>query len=426
MIRILRTALHHLVRKPLRRIMTLLSFSLSAAILAVLACLVFQISEYIETTILGSGTRVWISTFTGRNAGEAQTYYNLNTGQLTDLKSRAGLELVSPIVDGGWSRARVDGVRYATNIGVMGTWPDYAKICGLRMVAGSFFTEKEAADKADVAVVSESLAKMIWGAPAAAIGRTLAPEGLNEWDSQAFSGQYRVIGVFADLEGLKSTFYQVASVIVPYRNIDAGGQSGMTVYFAAAWTPSRGFQRVERRIQDALMPGMKNKDAVAIWQGSMHDQYGTVVSGMLRRMQVAGAIFAALGMMALLVLGFGVLGTAMIDVTDSARDIGLRRALGVSRRGIVAELVAESGMLVLLSGVLGSVAAWFLAGQALAAVKPLLAAGGDVTEIVLRDATTLKAMLVGFVALLAAGIGASIYPAVQAVRVPPAESLREL
>ncbi len=143
-------------------------------------------------------------------------------------------------------------------------------------------------------------------------------------------------------------------------------------------------------------------------------------------MQVAGAIFAALGMMALLVLGFGVLGITMIDVSDSARDIGLRRALGLSRRSIVAQLVAESGMLVLLSAVLGSVTAWFLAAQALAALKPMLAAGGDVTDIVLRDATTLKGVLVGFVALLAVGVGASIYPAVQAVRVPPAESLREL
>jgi hypothetical protein len=425
-IRILRTALHHLVRKPLRGIMTLLSFSLSAAILAVLACLVFQINDYIESNILGSGTRVWISTFTGRNAGEAQTFYNLSTGQLTDLKNRAGLQLVSPIWDGGWRLARVDGAKYVSHVGVMGTWPDYAKICGLRMVAGSFFTEQEAADKVDVAVVSESLAKIIWGTPAAAIGKTLTPEGLDERDIIAFSDQYRVIGVFADLEGLKNMFLQVASVLVPYRFISAVGSSGMVVYNAAAWTPSRGFQRVERRIQDVLMSGWKNKDAVSIWQGSMYDQYGTMVSGMLRRMQVAGAIFAALGMMALLVLGFGVLGFTMIDVADSARDIGLRRALGVSRRGVVAELVAESGMLVLLSGVLGSVAAWFLAGQALAAVKPLLAAGGDVTEIVLRDATTLKAVLVGFVALLAAGIGASIYPAVQAVRVPPAESLREL
>ena len=75
MIRILRTALHRLARKPLRGIMTLLSFSLSAAILAVLACLVFQINDYIETNILGSGTRVWISTFTGRNAGEAKTLF---------------------------------------------------------------------------------------------------------------------------------------------------------------------------------------------------------------------------------------------------------------------------------------------------------------------------------------------------------------
>ncbi len=418
MIRVLRGSVHRFARKPLRGVMTLLSFSLSTASLALLVCLVLQIRQYVDSKVLGPGTRVWMST-------ETHPGFHLTTGHLELLKERGILDLASPYVVNGWESARVDQTRYATSIDVISAGPDYAGICELRMVAGSFFTELEVSDSADVVVVSERFARTVWGEAGAAVGRTLAPELHEDWKSRIFASQYRVIGVFQDPAELESVVNRAADVVVPYRNVTVPGQVGMQTPSAVGWTSRKGFRGIERRIEAAL--GINdNRGQLAIWQGSPGDLRTTVASSTRGRMQVAAALFAALGMMALLVLGFAALATTTIDVTDDVHAIGLRRALGLSRRGVVAELVAQGSSLVLTGGVIGSALAWLLSTPVLDAVRPLLAAGTDATAVVFPPATTLEAIVVSFAALLIAGIGGSIYPVIQAVRGQPAESQREL
>ncbi|TWP50121.1 ABC transporter permease [Lentzea tibetensis] len=121
-------------------------------------------------------------------------------------------------------------------------------------------------------------------------------------------------------------------------------------------------------------------------------------------------LFLGLGAVALLVGGVGVANTMVISVLERRREIGLRRALGATRRQVRGQFLAESVLLSGLGGLVGvlagiAVTAGYSVSQRWPAVIPLPALLGGVGA----------AMLVGMVA--------GVYPAVRAARLSPTEAL---
>ncbi|KAA9153805.1 ABC transporter permease [Amycolatopsis acidicola] len=122
------------------------------------------------------------------------------------------------------------------------------------------------------------------------------------------------------------------------------------------------------------------------------------------------ALFLALGGVALLVGGVGVANTMVISVLERRREIGLRRALGSTRRQVRGQFLAESVLLSLLGGLAGVLAGVAVtAGYALTQHWPVvlppfaLFGGAGVAAVV--------------------GALAGAYPAARAARLAPAEAL---
>jgi putative ABC transport system permease protein len=130
---------------------------------------------------------------------------------------------------------------------------------------------------------------------------------------------------------------------------------------------------------------------------------------------IFNAIIIGVALISLVVGGLSVINTMAMSVTERTREIGIKRAIGGSRRRIVRELVAEAGVI----GVIGGVA-----GLVLGAVVVLLAnEAGRSSGTVLFDLTPGTALFaVGFSTIL--GMVAGIIPAWSAARLDPVQALR--
>ena len=123
------------------------------------------------------------------------------------------------------------------------------------------------------------------------------------------------------------------------------------------------------------------------------------------------ALFLVLGAVSLLVGAIGIANVTLVSVLERVGEIGLRRALGASRRHIASQFLLESTGIGLFGGVIG----------ASAGVLVVVAVSASNDWIPVLDARVpLGAPLLGAVVGLLAGL----YPAWRASRLEPVESLR--
>ncbi len=119
----------------------------------------------------------------------------------------------------------------------------------------------------------------------------------------------------------------------------------------------------------------------------------------------------ALSSVALLVGGIGVMAIMMVSVTDRTKEIGLRKALGATRREILWQFLVEAATLTLIGGLFGIVLG-LAAGE-------LLKHGLD-----LQSGVPLWSAALACAVSIAIGLAFGLYPANRAARMDPVEALR--
>jgi putative ABC transport system permease protein len=122
---------------------------------------------------------------------------------------------------------------------------------------------------------------------------------------------------------------------------------------------------------------------------------------------VTGAVAA----ISLLVGGIGIMNIMLATVAERTREVGIRRALGATRRDVAAQFLVESSLLTSIGGLVGAV---------------LGVAGSFLIQQLAGWPTALSPVMLALalVAALAVGIGFGIYPAWHAANLEPLEALR--
>jgi putative ABC transport system permease protein len=157
------------------------------------------------------------------------------------------------------------------------------------------------------------------------------------------------------------------------------------------------------RTMRGLRPGQKNNfDAIS------QEVYVQAINSFTL---VARVLMIALSMVGLMVGGIGVVAIMMISVTERTREIGVRKALGATKREVMWQFLVEASTLTLVGGVVGMVIGWGIA-ILLHAFTPVPAYVPIGSIILALSAAAVTGLLFG------------IYPASKAARLDPVEALR--
>ncbi len=284
------------------------------------------------------------------------------------------------------------------SVNVGGLSSQWVEVNGGDVFPGRNFTRMEDLANSPVVVINKKLESQLFRGRDP-IGQVVKVAGIS----------FTVIGVYTPPPNLFS------GASPPFAGIPHGAFVKYVPYFKGwmrlAVSPAPGFTQQQamdevtatlRSIRQ-LKPGQENTFSI-VTQDKLLDSWNQITGMFFLVMMVLSSI-------GLMVGGVGVVAIMMISVTERTREIGVRKALGATRRAILWQFLVEASTLTLVGG-----AAGMLAGGGLAFLL------SRVTPIPAH--VPLWSVVAALAASAFTGVGFGLYPASRAARLDPIEALR--
>lgn len=311
--------------------------------------------------------------------------------------------------------ARLPSVRYVTRreesaaavefgdlrleaVGIAGLSSQWVEVNGGDIYPGRNFTRMEDLANTQVVVISRKLEDQLFRGRDP-IGETVRIAGV----------PFLVIGVYTPPPSLFS------GATPPFAGMPHGAFVKYVPYFkgwmrlAVAPAPGTPQQQAMDEVAATLRslrgtkPGQENTFSI-VTQDKLLESWNQVTAMFFLVMLVLSSI-------GLMVGGVGVVAIMMISVSERTREIGVRKALGATRRAILWQFLVEASTLTLVGGAAGMLVGGGVA-FALSRFTPIPAH------------VPLWSVVAALVAAAFTGVGFGLYPASRAARLDPVEALR--
>ena len=319
----------------------------------------------------------------------------LKDEDIADIKALPTVKLASGSVRSGVT-AKIGN--HSTRTQVIGCEPEYAIIRNaLKMFQGKWFSGIDEAMAERKAVLGYQVYQDLFDGENA-IGATIMLNGRN----------FEVTGVVA-YKGGSGMMNQDDQIYVPLKTAKTRLLGKTNIDFINVQAINTELLPItQKQIEDTL--GKKRKTASGdqlfrvMNQGEWIDQIET-------QSRLLSLLLAGIASVSLLVGGIGIMNIMLVSVTERTREIGLRKAIGAKREGILSQFLLESVVMCTVGGVIGIA----LGSLAVRLVATLLKVPPTVDP---------RSVIIAFGFSAMVGLFFGFYPALRASRLQPIEALR--
>lgn len=332
--------------------------------------------------------------------------YLLTYGDYVTIKNEAKLiRAISPVLNRQDIRASSEF--NSTNGQVFGVAPAYNLIRTIPLDTGRWLNEPDNEERRRVAVIGhEMLRNMFPGRPA--VGSTILLNG----------ARFEVVGVLAKIgrEDRNGTNIRVFVPIDTMRTLfPLRVETTEDAISFINYQPRTADEHEQAQLEVRQIIGRRHgfdwhdPDAFEEWDTIKNTKtFAKIFDAMSVFLGGVGLVTLALG-------AIGIINIMLVSVSERTKEIGLRKAVGATRRDILMQFFLEGAFMTLLSGILGVAAA---AGLMKLLDNVQLPEGFDTPKIVPASA------VLAVVSLSIAGIVAGLYPARRAALMAPVDALR--
>jgi putative ABC transport system permease protein len=316
------------------------------------------------------------------------------------------VELVLPRVEVKPYKIMAPGAK--TKAKVFGAPWRYSTVANVGLAEGRFFDARDEYDHAQVCVIGQEVRRDLFG-----YGSVLGK-------------QLKVNDVWLEVIGVLATDHEEGAP-------KAGESSNSSTHSTAKeiWIPvSTAMRKFDRDPLDApvdellvtVKEGVSTRRTAQIIEPLLQrlhggaDDYEVVIPEALleqsrQTQRIFNIVMGSIAGISLLVGGIGIMNIMLASVLERTREIGVRRAIGATRKDIKSQFVVESFAISLLGGVAGIIIGIVLA-------KVVAAYAGWPTVI------TFWSLLLSTGVSISVGLVSGIYPAARAAELNPVEALR--
>jgi putative ABC transport system permease protein len=398
----LRTAATGLTTNKLRAALTMLGIIIGVASVVALLSIGQGVEATISSQIQSIGSNLLFVTADQPEDATSPAYLTTEDARaLADPFDVPALVAVAPAVQGQRRATHGDN---ATNLTIVGTNGQYATVRNLDLVAGGFLTDADLSDQTQVAVLGWRAYSDLFNEGDYPVGQTISIDGV----------RFEVVGVLKEVGGFGN---DDTTVYIPLTTAQTrfftqrtlSGEHPLAAIYVSAISEtqvdvaSQQIAKVLRERHDLAVDDPS--DFRVISQQAILDIAG----------QITGILTVFLGAIAgisLLVGGIGIMNIMLVSVTERTREVGIRKAVGATKRDILLQFLLEATVLSFLGGLLG-ISLGIAGANLVSNLAP------DLTTKVTAGTLTLAAGVAS-----AVGLVFGVYPAMRAANLRPIEALR--
>lgn len=223
---------------------------------------------------------------------------------------------------------------------VLGVSPDYQHIRNLLVPMGRFLDDEDDSAHIKCAVVTELFAKERFGGSDEAVGQTFEIERI----------PFTIIGVFKEaVPDFGNSEIQDQTILIPYSvaRLFSGTENVKQIYFSM-----RNMNEVTDAAKEIKRIVQARHRADSVYKAQTLQEYLTVAASIMDALTL---LLVAVSFVTLAVGGVGIMNIMLAGVRARVREIGIRKALGATRREIKLQFLAEAVIISLTGGIVGTI-----------------------------------------------------------------------
>jgi putative ABC transport system permease protein len=335
---IMQLALDSFRSAKVRFALTALGMVIGTASLILVVTIGLTGKQYIMNQIQAIGANMVYAYYEGGGSASISTSQQdlLTVDDLKAVRSQVpGIQAASPMLE-MHDRIAVRGKE--RDILVLGVDPEYKIVRNLLIIAGRFFDEEDSMARNKVAMVTPAFAQKAYGSAAAAIGQNVKINGL----------PFVIIGTFKErVETFGQSEISDDTILIPYT---------VGRYF----TENDAVKQLFFSISDAGNVPNATADIKRIIQSRHRPESTYRVENLTQLLTVAAqtanaltVILLLISAVTLIVSGVGIMNIMLANINFRIREIGIRKAVGATRKEIRLQFLTEAVFISLAGGIVG-------------------------------------------------------------------------